>query len=131
MKITVPWPHGSGPGRPAMPSRHGDPCTLLGARARGLLAEPALEPGHAAAGVEDLLLAGVERVAARADVGVDDAVLRRAARSEGLPAGAGHLSHHVLRVDTRLHFVLLPRAVAGSPGRGCRRGVNRYRTVDG
>src|SRR5258708_32084329 len=129
--VSVPWPHGCGPGRPAMRSRHGATLTLLGARARGLLAEPALEPGHAAAGVEDLLLAGVERVAARADVGVDDAVLSRAARGEGLPAGAGDLGHDVVRVDTRLHCVLLPRAVAGSPGRGCRRGVNRYRTVDG
>jgi hypothetical protein len=41
---------------------------LAGALAR--LAEALLEPGDAAAGVEDLLLAGVEGVAGRADVGV-------------------------------------------------------------
>ena len=37
----------------------------------GLLGVAGLEPGHAAAGVEDLLLARVERVALRADVGAD------------------------------------------------------------
>ena len=45
----------------------------------GLLAVAGLEPGHAATGVEDLLLARVERVALRADVGgilPDVAVLR-------------------------------------------------------
>jgi hypothetical protein len=36
-----------------------------------LLAELPLEAGNPAAGVEDLLLAGVERVAVRADLGVD------------------------------------------------------------
>src|SRR5690348_10236817 len=69
-----------------------------------LLAEAALEPGHAAAGVEDLLLARIERVAAGADVGVDDTVLRRAAGDEGLPAAAGHRGHHVVRVNTIAHF---------------------------
>src|SRR5215469_8580819 len=39
--------------------------------ARWLLAEAALEPGDPAAGVQDLLLARVERVAVRADIGVD------------------------------------------------------------
>ena len=39
----------------------------------GLLGVAGLEAGDAAAGVEDLLLAGVERVALRAHVGVDDA----------------------------------------------------------
>ena len=38
---------------------------------RVLLAVARLEPGHAATGVEDLLLARVERVAGAADVGVD------------------------------------------------------------
>src|SRR6185295_14742885 len=52
---------------------------LLGAGGTGL-AEALLEPGHAASGVEDLLLAGVEGVALRADLGVDHAVRRCAAR---------------------------------------------------
>ena len=54
----------------------------------GLLAEALLELGDAAAGVEDLLLARVERVAGAADLGVDDAVLRGAARGERVAAGA-------------------------------------------
>ena len=43
----------------------------------GLLGVAGLEAGDAAAGVEDLLLAGVERVAVRAHVGVDRAARRR------------------------------------------------------
>src|SRR5690242_7782383 len=90
-----------------------------------LLAEPALEPGDAAAGVENLLLAGVERVAIRADVGVYHAVLRRAAGAKGVPARAGHLRHHVVRVYLRLHVLSW---FWRSPGRQAFRGVNRYRT---
>src|SRR6476660_8897347 len=69
----------------------------------GHLGVAGLEAGDAAAGVEDLLLAGVERVALRAHVGVDDAVLRGAPRRERGPTGAGHLGHVVLRVDVLLH----------------------------
>src|SRR6266567_436910 len=68
-----------------------------------LLAEPTLEPGDAAAGVEDLLLAGVERVAVRADIGVNLSVLRRAAGRKGAPARAGYLRHHIIRVNVALH----------------------------
>ena len=59
-----------------------------GRRRPGALAEPLLEPGDAAAGVEDLLLAGVERVALRADLGVDDAVGRGAAGGERVAAAS-------------------------------------------
>ena len=58
-----------------------------------LLAVARLEPGHAATGVEDLLLAGVERVAVRADVGVDVAARRRAAGGERVATGAGDRGH--------------------------------------
>src|SRR5260370_35744376 len=64
------------PSRP-LPEGNGVLAWLLAVRR--FLAKPALEPGDAAAGVQDLLLARVERVAARADVGVDDAVLGGAA----------------------------------------------------
>src|SRR5690348_12369702 len=78
------------------------------------LAVPLLEPGDAAAGVEDLLLAGVEGVALRAHVGVDDAVGRGAAGLERVPAGAGHRRLDVVRVDTRLHEQVLSLLAAGS-----------------
>jgi hypothetical protein len=52
------------------PSGTGAAVQLLGA-----LAEALLEPGHAATGVEDLLLARVERVAGGADLGADLAAL--------------------------------------------------------
>src|SRR5690606_19351032 len=69
----------------------------------GLLAVARLEPGHAAAGVHDLLLARVERVAGAADVGADLAGRLGAARGEGVTAGAGDLGDDVLGVDTGLH----------------------------
>src|SRR5215218_3578284 len=81
-----------------------------------------LEAGDAAAGVEDLLLARVERVAVGAHVGVDDAVRRGAAGGEGVPAGAGHLGHPVLRVDVLLHGFPFgapgPRSRIGSTSAG-------------
>src|SRR5215471_7362930 len=113
------------PDRPE-PSRHGDLLELLAAGR--LLAEPALEAGHPAAGVEDLLLAGVEGVATRADIGVDDAAACRRPRGEGIPAAAGHLGLHVVRVNVRLHFTTPASSVAGSPRR-MPPGVNRYRAV--
>ena len=58
--------------------REPTPGQLRGLLVGGLLLGVAgLEPGDAAAGVEDLLLAGVERVALRAHVGVDDAATSR------------------------------------------------------
>src|SRR6478736_5075717 len=73
----------------------------------GLLAVTGLEPGHAATGVEDLLLAGVERVALRADVGRDLAGGRGAAGREGVATGAGDRGLHVVGVKVLLHSVLL------------------------
>src|SRR3954453_3247479 len=78
-----------------------------------------LEAGDAAAGVEDLLLARVERMAVGAHVGVDDAVRRGAARGEGVPARTGHLGHPVLRVDVLLHgFPFGPPGPSRRPGDG-------------
>src|SRR5947207_3189253 len=95
-------------------------------------AEPLLEAGDAATGVEDLLLAGVEGVALRAHVGVDHAVGRGRPGDEGGTAATGHGRDVVLGVDLRLHESgSLPscgRRVAGlayaRPG-----GVNRYRLL--
>src|SRR6478672_7734323 len=84
------------------------PHTDVGTGARdqlllGSLGVAGLEAGDAAAGVEDLLLAGVERVALRAHVGVDDAGGRGAAGGELRTTGAGDLGLDVLRVDVLLH----------------------------
>ena len=68
------------------------------------LADPALH-ADAATGVEDLLLAGVERVALRADVGVDGAALGRAAGLERGATGAGDRGRDVVGVDVLLHDV--------------------------
>src|SRR3954468_23596126 len=70
------------------------------ARAAGLL-EAALEALDASTGIHQLLLARVERVAVRADLQVELGLGR--ARLEGVPAGAGHLREHVVRVDLGLH----------------------------
>src|SRR5690606_6755543 len=81
----------------------------------GLLAVALLEAGDAATGVQDLLLARVERVAVRAHVGADATGGGGAAGGERRTAGAGHLGLDVLRVDVLLH--VSPVGVAGSPGR--------------
>src|SRR6476620_6848869 len=100
------------------------PHTDVGTGAReqlllGSLGVAGLEPGDATAGVEDLLLAGVERVALRAHVGVHRAGGGGAARDELRATGAGDLGGGVVRVDVLLHGVL--SRVAGSPPRGCGR----------
>src|SRR5262252_4166706 len=110
---------GSG-GRPPGALARGQARGLLlaGGLGRGVLAEPLLEPRDAAAGVQDLLLAGVERVAVRADLDVDRVGRGGAPRGERVPAATGHGGDVVVRVDISLHVgQLLPRAVAGSPGR--------------
>src|ERR1700712_3417677 len=71
--------------------------------AAGALAVPGLEARDPATGVHDALLAGVEGVAGRADLDVDDAVLLRAPRGETVAAATGHLGLDVLGVDARLH----------------------------
>src|ERR671931_2792023 len=68
--------------------------------AAGLL-EPPLEALDAAAGVEELLLARVERVAVRADL---DVQLRlRRSRLERVPARAGDRRQYVLGMDADFH----------------------------
>jgi hypothetical protein len=57
---------------------------LAAAGAAGLL-QPALEPLDPAAGVDELLLAGVERVAVRADLDMELGL--RGTRLERVPAG--------------------------------------------
>src|SRR6185436_16127010 len=64
-------------------------------------------PGHAATGVEDLLLAGVERVALRAHVGSDLAGRLGAPRDERAATGAGHRGFDVLGVKVLLQRSLL------------------------
>src|SRR5690349_18805984 len=98
---------------------------LAGLPGNRSLTEPLLEPGDTTAGVEDLLLARVERVAVRAHIGVDHAVWRGGPRHECVPASTGHGGDLVGRVNARLHLVgSLSQAVAGSP-----RGGNRYRVI--
>src|SRR4029078_13681424 len=65
------------------------------------LREPALEARDPAAGVHQLLLARVERVAVRAHL---DVQLRlRRARLELVPAGAGQRRQHVFGMDLGPH----------------------------
>src|SRR3954451_604703 len=63
------------------------------------LAVALLEAGHAAATVENLLLARVERVALRADLDVDLSALLGAARGERVTAPAVHGRLAVVRVN--------------------------------
>src|SRR5690349_19794331 len=63
--------------------------------------EPALEPLHPAAGVHQLLLARVERVAVRADLDVE--LRLRGPRLERVPTGARHGGDHVVGMDVSLH----------------------------
>src|ERR671931_1121807 len=87
------------------PSRTACPPTvvkreLAPARAAGAL-EPALEPLDTSAGIDELLLARVERVAVRADLDVE--LGPRRPGLERVPAGTRHGCDYVLRVDLRLH----------------------------
>src|SRR5688572_13675201 len=67
----------------------------------GGLLEPTLEALDAAARVDELLLARVERVAGRADLDVKLGLRRP--RRELVPAGAGHVRDDVLGMNVRLH----------------------------
>ncbi len=131
--------------RPPSPERK--PTPGLRSRARSGVGKPAicrqpfstglalavalLEAGHAAAAVEDLLLAGVERVALRADLDVDLSALLRAARGERVAAAAVHRGLDVVRVNTRFHGFLFNRGPRVAPPRSGGIGVNRNRGVDG
>src|SRR6476469_4461578 len=79
------------------------------------LAVALLEAGHAAAAVEDLLLAGVEGMALRADLDVDLSALLGAARGEGGAAAAVHRRLDVVRVNTRFHGFLFNRGPRVAP----------------
>src|ERR1039458_8713340 len=73
----------------------------------GLLAVARLEAGDAATSVQDLLLAGVERVALRAHVRGDLAALHGAAGLERVATGAGDRGRDVGGVKVLLQRVLL------------------------
>src|SRR5918992_3966254 len=73
---------------------------LAAARAAGLL-EPALEPLHPTARVDELLLARVERVALGADLDVQLGL--RGARPELVAARAGDVREDVVGMDASLH----------------------------
>src|SRR5882724_4520488 len=77
----------------------------------GLLGVLLAEFLHAAGGVHDLLLAGVERVAIRADFHVQG-LAQRGAGLEGIPATAGDGNFLVFWVDLGLHF----RVLSGGSG---------------
>src|SRR4051794_9931041 len=79
-------------------------CVGAGGRTRGPLAEALLEASHAPTGVEDLLLAGVEGVASRADLDGQLTGRGRAAGLEGVAAATGHGGDVVGRVDVGLHI---------------------------
>src|SRR5262249_39092294 len=86
---------------------------LAAAGAAGLL-EPALEPLHAAARVDQLLLTGVERVAVRADLDMELGL--RGTRLERVPAGARHGCEDVFGVNIRLHSCSESRIAAAVLG---------------
>src|SRR3954454_22069885 len=76
-------------------------ATTLGARGALGLFETPLEALDAAARVDELLLAGVERVAVRADLDVE--LRLRGTRRERVPAAAVHGRQDVLGMDLGLH----------------------------
>src|SRR6266508_4300352 len=81
---------------------------------RGPLSVPALEPLHAAPGVDQLLLARVEGMAVRADL--DPKLRLGGTRGERVPAGTAHGGLNVFGVDSLLHSV--PRLlIVGSAGK--------------
>src|SRR5262245_10611406 len=82
---------------------------LVGGFALVALAIPLLEAGHAATAVENLLLAGVERVALRADLGHDAAARLGATGRESVPATTVDCGLLVGGMDVSLHAVLFAR----------------------
>src|SRR4029077_4902696 len=104
-------PHSDGPaGRAAhhdafedrLPADHVRTSTgvLPALRAAGLL-EPALEALHPTTGVDELLLARVERMTGRADLDMELRFGRPG--HELVPARAMHRVEHLVWVDVRLH----------------------------
>src|ERR671939_517797 len=99
------------PSRTACPPM-GLATALSAAGAAGLL-EPPLEALDAAAGVEELLLARVERVAVRADLDVQLGLRR--SRLERVPARAGDRRQDVLGMDAGLpRSARIATAVSGA-----------------
>src|SRR5215210_8773173 len=98
------------PGRPRMGTTRAPSGALLGVGAGVALAEPLLEAGDAAAGVEDALLARVEGVAGRAGLDGQLTARDRAAGGEGVPAPTGHGGGLVLGVDSGLHRLCLRKS---------------------
>jgi len=78
-------------------------------------AEASLKATHAAAGVEDLLLARVERMALCAHVSGDVTGLDGGTRHEVVAARAHDLGRHIFGMDTLLHSFLLGYEKTGSP----------------
>src|ERR1700730_3171607 len=79
------------------------------------LAVAPLETSDPTAAVENLLLAGVERVALRADLDHDVAASFGAAGLEGVATAADHGGLAVCRMNTRFHDVLFYRRSPGRP----------------
>ena len=74
-----------------------------GGRAFGLLAVTLVEAIDASRGIDQLLLAGKERVTCGTDFHVQVALLGRA-RLKRLPAGAGNGDINVFRVNSWFHY---------------------------
>ena len=69
---------------------------------KSLAAETAIETLNTSAGIDELLLAGVERVALGADFNMDLGLRRTSL--DHITACAGNLAGNVLRMDAFLHF---------------------------
>src|SRR5688572_306448 len=113
--ISASGPRGTGPGLDA-----GEAGKLTAAgRPDGLLQAVLLaEAVDAAAGVHDLLLARVERVAVRADFDLEVGPERRA-RLEGVATAAGHRDVGVGRVNAFFHSgIPLPCCVGAAKSKG-------------
>ena len=81
----------------------------------GLLAVALVEAVNTSGGVDELLLAGEERVAGRADFKVQ-LVLARRARLEGVAAGAGDCDLFVFGMNSLLHFYSSSDGEQSGPG---------------
>ncbi len=91
--------------------RIGHVWKLALAGAAGLL-QPALEPLHAAARVDELLLPRVERMALGADLDVQIGLRR--ARLELVATGAANDREIVVRVDSSLHLPRIAEAISAA-----------------
>ena len=77
---------------------------LFGGRGfRGLLSVPPVETIDAARGIDQLLLAGKERMAGRTNFHVQ-IVFARGTCLKGLAAGAGNCDFLIFRMNSRFHF---------------------------